>query len=291
MREPEKRFTLAQDGFVGEFYPGTRRPKKAVIFVGGAQCNYKMTLTMGNYLVDAGFNVLFLAFYLWGGLPKEMWHIPVDYAERAAKWLAGEYYEPVIIGPSTGAGYALLSASLIPEIHGAAGISPFDYVMEGREMLKKSQNCSVYQFHGKDYPYSRFDIVENGWLEGFRINRKAGNRLSGFMRYGYETSRLNPDSRIRVENINGPILLTTCNHDSMWPADLAVSRMQKELKERGFPHKVTVKIYEGGVHGMGIGTPRGGPAGLLYSAYMIPGSRKARLAERAKQDVIDWLDA
>ena len=93
--EPKRRFTLAQDGFVGGFYSGNRREKKAVIFVGGAQCNYRMTLTMGSYLVDAGFNVLFLSFYLWGGLPKEMWHIPVDYAERAAWWLSEQGYERI----------------------------------------------------------------------------------------------------------------------------------------------------------------------------------------------------
>ena len=42
---------------------------------------------MGKFIEDAGFSVLYLVFYLWEGLSKEMWRIPADYAERAAKWL------------------------------------------------------------------------------------------------------------------------------------------------------------------------------------------------------------
>ena len=128
-------FDLEHDGFVGEFHPGARYPGKAVLYVGGASCDRKMTLAMGRFIEDAGFSVLYLGFYLWEGLPKEMWRIPVDYAERAAKWLISHGYEPCMMGASTGAGYTLLSASLIPEIHGAAALCPFDHVMEGMELL------------------------------------------------------------------------------------------------------------------------------------------------------------
>ena len=77
----EQRFSLNKDGFVGELYTGTRCPGKAVLYVGGAGCKRRMTLMMGRFLVDAGFTVLFLGFYLWDGLSKDMWNIPVDYAE------------------------------------------------------------------------------------------------------------------------------------------------------------------------------------------------------------------
>ena len=278
-------FTLERDGFVGVFYPGTRRPGRAVLYVGGASCGRKMTIAMGRYLADAGFSVLFLGFYLWEGLSKDMWRIPVDYAERAAQWLTSHGYEVCMAGASTGGGYTLLSASLVPEIHGAIGMCPFDHVFEGMKMLGKAPHCSVYQFHGREIPYSRFDIVKDGWPEAFRTARRAGVSLAGFMRYGYESAFLDPASRIRVEDIRGDILLTTARYDIMWPADQAVQRMEKVLRESSREHRLTVKVYDAKTHGLGVGELGGG----TKLAMRLMGIRPA-LAQQARQDIIAWLD-
>ena len=137
-------FSLEKDGFVGQLYTGTRAPGKAILYVGGAGCKKKMTLMMGQYLVDAGFTVLFLGFYLWDDLSKDMWNIPVDYAGRAAAWLKKNGCDICMIGTSTGAGYTLLSASLVPEISGVVALSGFDHVMEGCKFFHKPSGHSVY---------------------------------------------------------------------------------------------------------------------------------------------------
>ncbi|MBE7005402.1 MAG: hypothetical protein E7425_14190 [Ruminococcaceae bacterium] len=285
-------FDLEHDGFVGEFHPGARYPGKAVLYVGGASCDRKMTLAMGRFIEDAGFSVLYLGFYLWEGLPKEMWRIPVDYAERAAKWLISHGYEPCMMGASTGAGYTLLSASLIPEIHGAAALCPFDHVMEGMELFGRVPHCSVYQFHGEEYPYSKFDAAKDGWIALLRKARRAGVSLKGLMRWGYETALLTPESRIRVENINGDVLLTTTAYDIMWPADEAVGRMSRVLEDGGFSHRLTVKVYECCAHGLGVGGMTDEMGGRLKTAlaFRAMGVKK-ELADKARQDVLDWLDA
>ena len=284
---PSRLLTLEEDGFLGEFYPGRRRIDRAVLYVGGASCNRRMTLAMGRYLVDAGFTVLFLGFYLWKGLPRNMWRIPVDYAERASKWLAGQGYEVCMMGASTGAGYTLLSASLIPEIHGVVAMAPFDHVFEGMEMLGRAPHCSVYQYHGAEYPYSCFDIVREGWPAAFRTARKAGVSLKGFMRYGYESATLNPDSRIRVENINGDILLTTAEYDIMWPADQAVARMERVLQNSAWPHRLTTIAYPCRSHGLGVGDI--GPKWISDLTMRTMGMSK-ELTEKAREDIIHWLD-
>lgn len=286
-RRPSRLFTLEEDGFLGAFYPGRRRRGRAVLYVGGASCNRRMTLAMGRYLVDAGFTVLFLGFYLWKGLPRKMWRIPVDYAERASKWLVGQGYEVCMMGASTGAGYTLLSASLIPEIHGVVAMAPFDHVFEGMEMLGRAPHCSVYQFHAEEYPYSRFDIVRDGWPAAFRTARKAGVPLKGFMRYGYESAKLNPASRIRVENINGDILLTTAEYDIMWPADQAVARMKRVLENSPWSHRLTTLVYPCRSHGLGVGDI--GPKWISDLTMRAMGMSK-ELTEKPREDIIRWLD-
>ena len=85
-----KRCTLENNGFIGIWYEGTKSPEKAIIAAGGASCGEKTSVSMCRYLRNAGYNVLVLGFYLWKGLPKELVSIPVDYVEKAVKWMKEE---------------------------------------------------------------------------------------------------------------------------------------------------------------------------------------------------------
>ncbi|MBR2677197.1 MAG: hypothetical protein IKE28_09845 [Solobacterium sp.] len=279
-------FSLEKDGFVGELYTGARCPGKAILYVGGAGCKKNMTIMMGQFLVDAGFTVLFLGFYLWDTLPKEMWSIPVDYSKRAAVWLKENGFDVCMIGTSTGAGYTLLSASLVPQISGVVALSGFDYVMEGCRFFRKPSGHSVYTFQGKEVPFSHFDIIQDGWVKAFRNAKKDGISMAGFMRYGYEHTRYNPESRIRVEDICGDILFLGPTDDSAWPSDTAAKRMMDLLKKAGFRHHAELKLYDSTAHGLGVGELTG--IYKLLAGFLVKEDRK--LAEEARQYVISWLD-
>lgn len=279
-------FSMEEGGFVGELYTGTRCPGKAILYVGGAGCKKKMTLMMGQFLVDAGFTVLFLGFYLWDGLSKDMWNIPVDYAERAAVWLKENGYDVCMIGTSTGAGYTLLSASMVPEISGVVALSGFDHVMEGCKFFRKPSGHSVYEYHGEEYPFSRFDIIGSGWAKALRTAKKDGVSMAGFMRYGYEKTHYHPESRIKVEDICGDILFLGPTDDSAWPSDAAEKRMMSVLKEAGFRHHAELKLYDSTAHGLGVGELTG--IYKLLAGFAVKENREQ--AEDARQYVITWLD-
>jgi dienelactone hydrolase len=281
-----KSFSLEKDGFVGELYTGIRCPGKAILYVGGAGCKKKMTLMMGQFLVDAGFTVLFLGFYLWDGLSKDMWNIPVDYAQRAAIWLKKNGYDVCMIGTSTGAGYTLLSASLVPEIGGVVALSGFDHVMEGCKFFHKPSGHSVYEYRGEEYPFSHFEIISGGWAKALRTAKKDGVSMAGFMRYGYEKTNYNPKSRIRVEDICGDILFLGPTEDSAWPSDAAEKRMMKILQEAGFRHHAELKLYDSTAHGLGVGKLSG--IYKLLAGFAVKEDSAA--AEDARLYVISWLD-
>ena len=72
--------TLEKEGFIGHYYLGTKETNKAIISVGGASCNEKVSIAMANYLRKEGYNVLVLGFYLWKGLSKNLAAVPIEYA-------------------------------------------------------------------------------------------------------------------------------------------------------------------------------------------------------------------
>lgn len=80
-----KRCTLKERGFIGYYYSGNIQKEKAVIAVGGTSCDEKISVALAQHLIDAGYNVLVLGFYLWKGLSKNLASIPVDYCEKAVE--------------------------------------------------------------------------------------------------------------------------------------------------------------------------------------------------------------
>ena len=79
----KREYILEKDGFRAIWFEGNENRDRVIIYMSGAGINEKMTIDASKYLRDAGYSILCLGFYLWDGLPKEMWRIPVEYVERA----------------------------------------------------------------------------------------------------------------------------------------------------------------------------------------------------------------
>lgn len=271
----EIKCSLENEGFLAHYYKGNKEKNKAIISVGGASCDEKTSIAMSGFLRKAGYNVLVLGFYLWKGLSKNLASIPVDYVEKAVKWLKEtQGIEKIAMtGASTGAGYTLLCASLIPDITCVIPVVPYDYVMEGTSPNNKRLHCSVYTFHYKDLPYTECPLLDKGMLNWFRLAKNAeGYGLRRFMRFGYDfmSKSLNPESRIKIENMNADVLLLAVRNDDCWPSDIAVSRMLKIFKDTNYPHKVESHIYEKGSHALVDGMNEMNPITKFMITLMIP---------------------
>ena len=145
-------YHLKEDGFEARWFEGTSHKEKAVIWMHGSGMNEKHCLVDSESMRKAGYSVLVLGFYFWKGMPKAMRAIPVEYVERAAAELRRSGFEKIgIHGISSGAAYALLCASLIPEISLVLSICPFDYVMEEPKIFRKPTGRS-FQLSWKRLP-------------------------------------------------------------------------------------------------------------------------------------------
>lgn len=248
-----KEFNLQDDGFKGTFYEGSSNRDKVVIYLGGAGLNEKITNNSSRFLRKSGYSVLVVGFYFWKGLPKQMYRIPVDYVENAIRWLKNNGYNRIgIMGTSTGAGYALLCASLLSDINCVIAVSPLDYVMEGVKGKTKPQNCSVYKYKEKELPYTQFSILHESIFKAFSKFLKNKNYdMKHMTRYGYDMAKYTEESRIKVENMKADILMIAPKKDDSWPSTEAVDRMEKVLQNNHYPYRYKKTIYEKGSHALG----------------------------------------
>lgn len=282
--------TLENEGFIAHYYPGTKETNKAIIAVGGASCDEKMSIAMSGFLRKEGYNVLVLGFYLWKGLSKNLAAVPIEYTENAVKWLKEKQgiEKIAMTGASTGGGYTLICASYIPEITCIIPVVPFDYVMEGTNPSNKRMHCAVYTYRGENVPYTEAPMLDEGMLNWFHMARKAeGYGLRRFMRFGYDymSECLNLESRIKVENCNADILFLAVKDDDCWPSDVAVPRMLKILEENNYSHRVESKIYEKGSHMLVDGMEVVKGLKKIAFNYMIPAEKKyPKECEEARQD-------
>lgn len=253
----KQQYTLEQDGFRAIWFEGKEYRDKVIIYMGGAKCNEKVSVDSSQYLREAGYSVLCLGFYLWEGLPKEMYKIPVEYVERAVVELKSNGFTKIAIqGASTGAGYALLCASLIPDISCTVAPVPYDYVMEGMKNDLFPLGFAVYEHHGKGLPYSRYTCLDDGIAKAlrgfFKCKKERGYKMAHVMRYAYDTSDENEASRIKVENMKSDLLIMAPDHDDCWPSEQAVLRIERILKENNYPYRVKAIIYKNASHGLGM---------------------------------------
>ena len=266
-------YHLKEDGFEARWFEGTSHRDKAIIWMHGSGMNEKHCLADSDYLRRAGYSVLVLGFYFWKGMPKAMCAIPVDYVEKAVEELRRSGFEKIgIHGISSGAAYALLCASLIPEISLVLSICPFDYVMEEPKIFGKPTGRSWFSYRGKDCPCSLFTGQrEKGFFGSLRAYRRQDTEHRGeFLRSLYENASLTEKSRIKVENMRADVLLVAPERDNEWPSPAAVRRMERRLKEA---KGSGISVSGTGCHLSPCQPPaRHLPAGILEKS--LPGGEK-----------------
>lgn len=149
----KKKYTVAEDGFVGYWHPADGHAGKAIIVFPGSGADYVLTRKGSEFLRSAGWSCLLVAFAGWDGLPEDPVLAPVEYAEKAVMALKEAGYEKVgAYGISAGAKYAITAASLLPDISLVIAASPFDYTTEAFKGTK-ALNQSTFSFRGKPLPY------------------------------------------------------------------------------------------------------------------------------------------
>jgi dienelactone hydrolase len=286
--------TINKNGFQANYFVKTDTKKKAaIVLIGGGQWGDYW----GQQFANRGFSGLSLPYTRREGLPKLPEEINLEYFEKALEWLERQpEVDPdkiIVMGASRNAELSLVIASILPKlIDGVVAYAPSSVSWSNTVLPYNSDVLKPsWKYQGADIPYVPMDKI-------------LGNDLNKIETLEYWKSGLAKtdyvaQATIKVEKINGPILLFSGKDDMVWPSSLMADMIEKRLSQHNFNHSFQSIKYDNAGHlissnpemNSGFRTGKMNVDGKEYE-YKFGGTNEGD--EKAKQDakmkLFDFLE-
>ncbi|MFC1651416.1 acyl-CoA thioester hydrolase/BAAT C-terminal domain-containing protein [Candidatus Latescibacterota bacterium] len=253
-----------------KYYPPTGKSKNIAIMIFGGSGGGLPTFFDTESFTAKGYPCFIVGYFKTENTPDHLEMIPLEYFEDAIKTFKSQPEvgdkKIVVWGASKGGELALLLASRYKQIEGVIAEVPSSVVFQGI-----GGPSSSWSYKGQPVPfvpYAPYDdskVVNSQWIEMYELSIKQTQAVE--------------KATIKVENINGPILLLTGKEDTMWPASQMGEMIIKRLKEYKFPHWYRHFAYEDAGHSLNENVLKGGTK---------DGNKKARID--SEQRIINFLN-
>ncbi len=235
---------ISDHGFHGIFYPTTTKDK-ALIVISGSDGGITWAKQIAELFSGKGIPALAVAYWGMKDMPKNLSLIPIETIQSAVCWLKEQGYQEIgIYGVSKGAELALTSASFLPQIKLVIAVSPACCIFEGIAKPAYS-GTSSWTWNGDPLPYVSFKGISVNILKDFLKNHEFGF-VKHYLKV-LETEK-NEENFIKVEKINGPILLLSAKEDAQWPSAIMGTMVCDRLKEKAFPFPFHHEIFSPASH-------------------------------------------
>ena len=249
-------FKPEQDGFYGAYYPCPDHSDSVFIYMLGPTVDSFLVKIGVKWLHGLGCSVMSLS-----PEPEDMgFHdLPIERFGEAVKWLKENGNTHIgIAGGSATATLALIAASYYPDITFTFAMSPCDFVMEGYYRDEKDgarerpgNGQSTVTRGGRPLPYLPYAYRHPEYWEKLREESKAGgNAIAGreMFRKSEELHPLTEEELIKVENINGTLILAGAEDDCLWDTCKYLRRMRDRINKSKGNSRLLVYTYEHGTH-------------------------------------------
>ncbi len=230
-------------GFQANYFvkPDTKR-KTAIVLIGGGQ----MGDYWGQQFANKGFAGLSIPYTQREGLPKLPEEINLEYFEKALEWLQIQpEVDPdkiIVMGASRNAELALVIASIFPElVGGVVAYAPSSVSWSNTVLPFNSNNLKPsWNYQEADIPYVPMD----------KISGNNSNKIEtlAYWKNGLSKTDFVAKAAIKVENINGPILLFSGRDDRVWPSTFMADMIEKRVNQHNFKHPFQSIKYENAGH-------------------------------------------
>lgn len=226
-----------------ELFLGSGNQQTLIVGLGGSEGGNAWASdywkTQRDRFIKQDYAFLAVGYFGLKGTPKYLDRIALEgvYKEikEATKHSAVNEKCIVVMGGSKGAELALLLGSHYSDIKTVVGIVPGHAVFAA---LTDAMNTSSFSYNGD--PLTFVPVPLNATLE----------LLTGDLRGAF--SKMLMDSQaveaaiIKVENINGAVLLLSAKNDEIWPSSEMSELMMQRLKNNKFSFPYEHITYEGG---------------------------------------------
>ncbi len=223
---------VKDQGFVAAFYkPQSKSPRAGIILVGGSSGGIGWQRNIAAILASRGYATLALAYFSTEGLSPNLEKIPLEYFQKAIAWMslnpAVDKKRLAIVGASKGGELALLLGSHFPQIKAVVAYVPSSVVFQSiifQNQTTPNPLTSSWTFKGEDLPF-----VPYANSEKYQKSRKLVDLYDATL----ENRAAAEKAVIKVEKIQGAVLLLSGGDDAVWPS----TRMSEEVIARLKQHK------------------------------------------------------
>lgn len=185
-------------------------------------------------------------------LPIERFGSAIDYLKSQGNKKIG------ICGASTTAMLSLLASSYYPEITLTIALTPCDFVMEGFYQGNKDgrkewpgDNESTVTWNGNPLPYLPYAYRHPEYWDKVKEESKTTGNMIASKNLFIESEKAHPiqeEEFIKVERIQGKLLLIGAEDDALWETSKYIRRMQNRLNHKEYSCTVESHIYQYGTH-------------------------------------------
>lgn len=251
-----KKIKETEKGFYGCYWP-VEGSRCAILAMLGDDCEDYMAKSAVKWL-QKKFQVSVLTL---SPAHKDYSHhnLPVERIGAAITYLKAQGIEKFgIAGASTTGMYALLAASYYPEITLTIAMTPADFVMEGFYQGKRDGQTewpgdgeSSASWEGKPLPYLPYAYRHPEYGKKMKEEAKKGGDLIASREIFVASEKAHPireEKLIKIERIQGKLLLIGAEDDVLWETEKYIKRMEKRLAEREHTCEVESCIYEHATH-------------------------------------------
>lgn len=238
---------IIRDNFIldVEYYPpSVESGNVAIMFFGGSEGGIPNDDV--KPFTAKGYPCLKVGYIGTEHTPDKLEMIPLEYFEKSIRMFRSQPEvkgkKIVVIGFCKGGEVALLLASRYKQIEGVIADVPSFVVFQGLgKGLEKGVSLSSWTYKGQPVPfvpyYKQYDYskgFKNGWRELHELSLTQTDAVEKAM--------------IKVEQINGPILILTGQEDKMWPSSQMGDMIIKRLQDHKFHHWYKHVAYENAGH-------------------------------------------
>ncbi|MCF2443313.1 acetylxylan esterase [Dyadobacter sp. CY345] len=226
-----------------KLYLGKAEYQPLVVGLGGSEGGNAWTgerwKKTRDRFVNQGYAFLAIGYFGTKGTPEALYRISIDAVYKAIMEAAGNSQVDgkriAVIGGSKGAELALLLASQYSDIKCVIGLVPAHCAFPA---LTFGASTSSWTYHGQEVPY-----VPMPWAAVPSAMRHDFRSAFEIM---LEDKEAVEKAVIKIEDINGPILLVSAKKDEWWPSTEMSNFMMIRLKEKKFIYPYQHIAVEGG---------------------------------------------
>lgn len=247
-----QREDIREDGLVGTLYtPATPGPHPAVMILNGSGGG--INEPRAALYASHGYAAFALGYFKAPGLSDYISDTHLEYFERGLQWLH-QRVRPLhgfvaLSGQSRGGELVLLLGSLLPELVSAViGYVPGAVVHCAQNACNPAtgRDGPAWWWRGQPLPHlweNNRNATWEPWDNGPEPRRHTQAILTGL-----QDADAVERARIRVEQIQGPVLLLSGQDDGSWPSSLYGRMVEERLQQFDHPWPVERYDYEDAGH-------------------------------------------